>query len=257
MDQSDLTYIKVPYPHAQDLSLKIVAPVCSLVISPGIGNAWVTGKYYDPKFVAPLHIKKTEKAAEIVAVGAFVYRTPPKFIPQMKLSFGRGKPFSLTLEAGDFCGRLDFGGLPLSALDIRFGGSSQAIDFSYPNTEVMRRLKIRADVGPIHIENLAHANAEKVRLNGDSTSFQVHFGSELKRSVVLHIGATVSRVEICIPANTAVKITGSNHPPLRPDAGEFSYADKTYWNNLAKDQQEPLLQIHNAASDNVLSIQTI
>jgi hypothetical protein len=256
MDPSELTTIKIPYPKAKDLHFKITAPLSSLVISPGIGNTWVTGRYHDPKDVIPLNVKQSGNAAEIIAVGAFAYRTPKKFLPHIKLSFGRLKPFSLSIAAGDICDHLDFGGIPLSSLDIQYGIGNQIIDFSYPNPQVMRRMKITADTGPIQIENLANANAVELRLNGDSTFYRLNFGCELKRSINLAIGVAVSRIEVFIPSTTAVKITSVN-PPIGGQRGDFSFADHAFWNNPARDHQEPLLSINNAASNASLHIQSI
>jgi hypothetical protein len=253
MDQSELTYIKIPYPKAKDLHFKITAPKNSLVISPGIGNAWVTGRYHDPKFVLPLCLKQSGNVAEIIAVGAFAYRAPLKFLPHMTLSFGRLKPFSLSIAAGDISDHLNFGGLPLTSLDIQYGAGNQIIDFSSPNPQVMRRMKVTADTGPVQIENFANANAAEIRLGGDSTSYRLHFGCELMRSTTLHIGMSVSRVDVFIPSSTAIKITSGN-PPISSHRDDFSYADKAYWNGPAKDHQEPLLSINNAASDSSLHI---
>lgn len=65
---------------------------------------------------------------------------------------------------------MDFDGLPLTSLEIRYGSGDQNIDFSYPNPQEMQRLKVTADSGTVVIENLAHANAAEIRLNGDATS---------------------------------------------------------------------------------------
>jgi len=247
MDPSDLTFIKVLYPKAKDLHFKITAPMSSLVISPGIGNAWATGKFHDPEEVIPLAVKQSGNVAEIIAVGAFAYKTPPQRLPQMTLSFGRLKPFSLFVTAGDLGDQLDFGGLPLSCLDIQYGLGPQIIDFSYPNPQPMKRMRVTADTGPIQIENLANANAEEIRLAGDGTSYRVRFGCELKRSTSLYVGTAVSRTEIFIPPGTAVKIKSSS-PPHSSHQDDFAYVDRAFSNGPARDHQEPLLSIHNAAS---------
>ncbi len=256
MDPSELTFIRILYPNAKDLHFKITAPISSLDISPGIGNVWATGRYYDPKEVMPLCVKQSGNVAEIIAVGAFAYRTPPKFLPHMTLSFGRLKPFSLSIAAGDIGDHLNFGGLPLSSLDIQYGIGNQFIDFSYPNPQVMRQMKVTADTGPILIENSANANAAEIRLDGDSTCYRLNFGCELKRSTILHIGMAVSRVEVFIPSGTAAKIKSVN-PPLGSHKDDFSYADKAFWNSPARDHQEPLLSINSAASDGSLHIGSI
>jgi len=256
MDPSELTFIKVHYPKAKDLQFKITAPMSSLVISPGIGNAWATGRFRDPAEVIPLAVKQSGNVAEIIAVGAFAYKTPLKLLPQMTLSFGRLKPFSLFVTAGDISNQLDFGGLPLSCLDIQYGLGHQLIDFSYPNTQPMRRMKVTADTGPIQIENLANANAAEIRLAGDATSYRVRFGCELNRSTSLYVGTAVSRTEIFIPLGTAVKIKSSS-PPHSSHKDDFAYADGTFSNGPARDHQEPLLSIRNAASGGSLHMWSI
>jgi hypothetical protein len=256
MDQSELTYIKILYPDSKDLHLKIIVPVCSLVISPGIGNAWVTGRYTDSKIVAPLNITQSENMAQLIAVGAFAYRTPRKYLPDMALSFGRLHPFSLSISAGDMGDRFDFGGIPLSSLDIQYGGGSQIVDFSYPNPHVMERMKFETDAGRVQIENVANANAAEIHLKGDSTHYQLNFDGELKRNTNLHVGTGVSGVEVFIPSSTAIKIKSGN-PPASSHKDDFSYAYKTYWNNPAMDGQEPLLYIHNTASYGSLKLRYI
>jgi len=256
MDQEELTFIKIPYPKGKKLHFKLIAPISSLTISPGIGNAWATGRFHDPKFVSPLVIKQSENVAEIIASGAFAYRTPPKFLPDMKLSFGRSKPFSLFIAAGDIPDHFDFGGLPLSSLEIQYGLGNQSINFSYPNPQAMQEMKITADTGPVQIENLANANASKIRLRGNSTIYQLNFGREIMQSTILRIGMAVSKVEAFIPSGTAIKII-SSIPPISSPTNGFSYTNKAFWNEPARDQQEPLLSIHNAASGGTLQIRSI
>ena len=113
--------MKLPYPNTKDLHLKVIAPLCSLVISPGLGNAWVTGKYNDPKDVMALNITHSENATQIIAAGAFAYRTLRKYLPNMRLSFGRLHPFALSISAGDISDHLDLGGIPLTSLQIQYG----------------------------------------------------------------------------------------------------------------------------------------
>ena len=138
----------------------------------------------------------------------------------MTLSFGRLKPFSLSIAAGDICDHLYFGGLPLSSLDIQYGIGNQIIDFSSPNPQVMRRMKVTADTGLIQIENIANTNAAKIRLGGDFTRHRPNFGFELIRSTILHIDMAVSRVDVFIPPGTAVKITSAS-PPISSHTDDF------------------------------------
>lgn len=241
MNQEELTYIKIPYPDASDLNFKIAAPLCSLDISPGIGTAWATGRYFDPKLVVPLSLKQSGNAAEVIVVGAFAYRTPPARLPHLNLSFGRLKPFSLSIAAGNLKDQLDFGGLPLTSLVIQYGAGDQIIDFSYPNPQVMALMKVTADTGLIQIENFNNAKAAKVRLSGDGACYRINFSGELQQNTVLHIGINVPRVEVLIPTGTAIKVDSSIPPEGK--MADFACENKAYWNSPARDHQEPLLYI--------------
>jgi hypothetical protein len=256
MDQGELSYIKVPYPNAKDLQLKIVVPTCLLVISPGIGNAWVTGKYNDSKDVAPLSITQSGNVAQIIAMGAFAYRTPRKYLPDMKLSFGRLHPFSLSIKAGDLNDRLDFGGIPLSSMEIQYGGGSQIIDFSYPNPQLMSRMKVEADNGKVQIENIANANVLEIQVRGDSTKYRLNFGGELVQKTNLNIGIGVSSVEVSLPSSTAIKIKSGTQPTCS-QTDDIFYLDKEFWNSAAREKQEEQLYIHNTASSSSIRLKYI
>jgi hypothetical protein len=238
------------------LRFKINAPVCKLLISPGIGNAWATGKYHDPKEVAPLTVSQSGNEAEIVAIGAFAYRTPKQFLPQMKLSFGRSRPFSLSIAAGDLSDRLDFGGLLLTELELHYQSGAPCVDFSYANPQAMKRLKITADTGPVQVEHVSHANAAQIRLNGDSTSYRLNFGCEIKQNTTLHIGMAVARVEIAAAAGTAIRIH-SNRIPEGSLTDDFERTGKAFWNGPARDGQEPLLSINVAGSNARLHVNAV
>jgi hypothetical protein len=256
MDNGDLTYIKIPYPNARDLQFKLIVPHCWLVISPSIGNAWATGRYVDQNELVPLSISHSGHVAQLVAVNAFAYKALPKDLPHMNLAFGRVKPFSLSIEAGDVDDHLDLGGLPLTALEIKYEAGIQKVNFSYPNPNEMKRMRLTADTGPVQIENMENANATNIRLNGDSTHYQLNFNGELKRNTTLHIGMSVSNVQISIPSGTAVKITSANSP-ISSHKDDFTCSNKTYLNGPARDHKEPLFSINNASSDGSLSIHTL
>lgn len=243
MAQSDFNYIKLPYPEAEDLHFKILVPTCTLVIAPGIGNDWVTGRYSDPKLVAQLGVSVSGNTAQISTVGAFAYRTARRYLPDMRLSFGRLRPFSLSIMAGELSDRFDFGGLPLTGLDIKYGAKAQVIDFSYANPQTLCSMKILADAATINITNLANANAQEIRLNGDGTHYRLNFGGELQQSLGLNIGTSVASVEISVPSSTAVKISSRSALPANLTE-DFTISDGFAWNGPAREQKEPLLTIY-------------
>lgn len=123
-----------------------------------------------------------------------------------------------------------------------YGGGDQTIDFSYPNPQVMGKMRVTADAGLVQLENLTNANATEIWLKGDFVRYQVHFGGELKENSVLRVGIGVTRVDISLPASAALKIT-SGYAPVSGNPEDFTFANKAYWNQPARDHQEPLLHI--------------
>lgn len=247
MNTKEQTYIKIPYPNAGDLHLKINAKVCALVISTGIGNVWVTGKYNDPKNTEPLNVYQKGNVASIVVGDAFSYRVPPSYIPKLSLSLGTRKPFSLTITAGDVDNHFDFGCIPLSSLEIRCGASHQAIQFSYPNPQPMSQMKIAADASSIEIKDIANANAAEFRMDGDFSKCHLDFGGELKRNTSVHLAMGTSKIEVVVPTCTATKIISAHQPAIYKST-DFLYQDGAYWNSPARDHPDPLLSIYDAAS---------
>ena len=244
MDQNELDYIKIAYPPLDDLSFKIIVPRCPLVISQGLGNAWATGRYSDPRGVMELDINENKNVAQIAADGPFAYRVPDKLLPNLRLSFGRLHPFSLYIKAGDISNHLDLGGIPLSAVEIQYGSGSQLINFSYPNPVEMQHLRIQADGGWVQIKNIDYANATDIHLKGPSTSYHLSLNALLKKDITLYTGMSISKVEITLPTDTAVKVKSSVQPgsSIKDD---FSRVDKEYCNTAAREEKSPCLCIHH------------
>ncbi len=244
MDQNGLDYIKIPYPSLDNLLFKIIVPRCTLVISPGLGDAWATGRYSDPRGVMELEINENKNVAQIAADGPFAYRVPEKLLPNLRLSFGRRRPFSLSIKAGDISDHLDLGGIPLSALNVQYGSGSQLINFSYPNPAEMQHLRIEADGGWVQIKNIDYANTTDIHLKGASTSYHLGFNALLKKDITLYTGMSISKVEITLPTDTAVKVKSSIQPgsSIKDD---FSRVGKEYCNTAAREKKSLCLCIHH------------
>ena len=255
MNLIDPSHIYIPYPATPELNLKITTGVCSLTLSPGFGNNWITGKYSDPKELAPLDISQAGKTTHIVVGDLLRDWVPEKHRPHLHLSFGKWRAFSLTISTGDIDNHFDFGCLPLSALEINCGAGHQVINFSYANPQLMNKMMLNTDAGSVLIQNIANANAAEVRMKGDATNCRLDFGGELKRNTFIHIGMVNCNVAVSIPMSTAAKITS----PFLPDShqmADFICQGKAYYNGAAYNHQEPLLRIHQAAAMGSFRIQT-
>jgi hypothetical protein len=248
--------IRIPYPDTPELHLRIILGGCTLTLAPGFGNAWVTGSYFDPKDLAPLEVARMGNHTQITVGDVLRDLIQPRFRSRLHLSFGRRRPFSLSIVTGDIDTHFELGCLPLSALEINGGNGRQEINFSCSNPQAMQAMKFTASAGSIHIQNIANANAAEVRVGGDVDRCQLDFGGELRRNTEVQIGMSVSNVALTIPAETAARIN-SRRLLGRCPAASFVYRENAYWNQPAGNQQTPLLSIRSVTALGALSVQSV
>jgi hypothetical protein len=253
MNKNHPVPIRIPYPAAPELHLRIILGGCTLTVAPGFGNAWVTGSYFDPRDLAPLEVARIGNRTQITVGDVFRDLIQPRFRSRLHLSFGRRRPFSLTIATGDVDTHFELGCLPLSDLEINGGAGRQEINFSCSNPQAMRSMRFTASAGSIRIQNIANANAAEVRVGGDYERCQLDFGGELRRNVDVQIGMSVSNVALTIPAQTAARI--NSRRLLGSPAENFVYRENAYWNHPTWNQPEPLLSIRPMAPQGALSVQ--
>jgi len=257
MTDIDVTEINIPYPEAADLHLKVSVGACRLKVTPGEGEAWVTGTYRHPSGVLPSRIVKDGGTVRITQqrnvadIGGLFSGTP-----RYELALGKARPYTLTLEVGASEGSFDLGSLPINHLVIRQGAGKVDFDFSAPNPQAMSLLDIDAGAVGLEMKNLANANFAEMRVNGGAAAYKFDFGGALQREARVRITTGVSSVEIRVPASTAVKIT-SQFVLGGLDIGDgFTKKEGAFWTEAALAGRTPVLSIHAHISVGSLIIRT-
>jgi len=242
---SNPTPIDIAFPDAQDLHLRLTVGACKLRVRPGDGPQWVAGAYDDPSNAVPLRIEQSSSGEARIsqtfdwpnAWGTF--RQPPTF----DLFLGKGRPYKLTIEGGASEAELELGGLPLRRLTVKYGAGKQEIEFSAPNPEPMDQLVVACGAASLEFENLANANFAEMSLEGGAAGYELDFGGVLRRDASVKINAAVSSVELTVPANTAVKMSGEAIMGGVDTGDGFMKKEGAWWNEAALAGRTPVITI--------------
>jgi hypothetical protein len=206
------TPIRVAYPAADDLHLRIALGTCRFEARPGEDESWVGAICHDPTgYRAPI-IHRDKGAVTITEEKPAFERIPAVFggVPRYELEFGKRRPFALTIETGTSSCDLDLGGVPLRALAIKQRAGRLDLDFSAVNSESMSRLEVSSGTAGIALGHLANANFSRMRLSGEAAGYELDFGGvrkqETEQETEVVIETALSGGVIAVPSSTAAKI---------------------------------------------------
>lgn len=245
-----VTSINVPYPDTRDLEIKISEGACRLNITPGDGEAWITGTYTDPSGMRSLSVETsggTTRIAEDLR-GSRMWdwlRSGYRFdtVPHLDLAFGKARPFKLNIEIGASENRLDLGGLPIIRLSFKHGAGKTTIDFSAPNPQVMTLMNVGAGAGSTELSQLANAHFAELTVEGGMAGFTLDFSGTLQQDAHAHISSGLATVEVTVPPTTAARIQAES-PLGHIEVGEgFTTQDDTFWTPAAIEGRTPVLTI--------------
>jgi hypothetical protein len=248
--------IKVPYPAADDLHLRITLGACRFEARLGEAQGWVAGTCYDPTGKRAPRIITEERTVTITEEEPSIERIPNVFggVPRYELKFGKERPFALTIRTGGSEFDLDLGGVPLKALNVKQGAGRFELDFSTPNPESMNLLEVSSGAAGIELENLANAKFSKMRLSGGAAGYELDFGGELSQDAEVVIETGLSGVEITIPASTAAKIVAETTLGSVDVGDGFTKKEGAFWTEAGMTGNEPLLTIRAGVSLGALQI---
>ncbi len=262
-----VTPINVPYPDARDLHLRISEGACRITITPGDGDAWITGTHEDPTGARPLHIEQEGGTVRITEDphmhGMWGWLRAGGGghggigIPSFKLVLGKRQPFSLTVEVGASENRLDLGGLPINRLSLKHGAGDTSIDFSAPNPEGMTLLEVSAGAGNTTLKSLAQANCQEYLIDGGMAAFTLDFSGTLQRDAHARISTGFSSVSIAVPVSTAAKITAEASLGHVEADTAFIHHDGGLWTQAAVDGKTPVLTIAVQVSLGALTLRAL
>ncbi|HEU0026415.1 MAG TPA: hypothetical protein VFQ25_04805 [Ktedonobacterales bacterium] len=257
-----ITPINVAYPDAPDLRIHITEGACQLKLTPGAGDAWITGAHKDPTGVRPPRVIQEGGDVRITedqhpsgfwgALWSGRGFAPPIY----ELALGNARPYRLTIEIGASENTLDLGGLPISHLALKHGAGKTVIDFSAPNPQPMSLLEISAGAGSTELRNLANANCAEIIIEGGVAEYKLDFGGTLQRDAHVRVSTGLSSVTVTIPAATAARITADMPLGHIEPAEGFTHRDGAFWTPAAVEGAQPTLTISASVALGSLTLRT-
>lgn len=255
MEQQKYTSVTVPYPDAPELQLRIAVGACKLKIRSGESDTWVTGAYRDASGQLPVRVQQEggrvtiDHVRNVLNIVGFL-----SGIPTLELTVSKSRPFSLMIEAAASDNDVDFGGLPLTRLEMRQGAGRSELQFSAPNPEPMSLLQLTVGASAMTVRNLANANAAVMTLEGGAAGYTFDFGGTLQRDAFAKISSGVSSVEIIVPSATAAKIT-SEAVLSSVDLGDgFTKRERGFWTPAAVEGTTPVLRVETSVALGTLKL---
>jgi hypothetical protein len=105
----------------------------------------------------------------------------------------------ISMAAGAYSGRYEFGGLSLENLDVTDGASDVNVNFSEPNPSDMKKFSYNTGASNVTLEGLGNANFETMVFKGGAGSYRLVYDGEIKQDAVVNIGSGISTVTIVVP----------------------------------------------------------
>src|SRR4051794_22509293 len=159
-DPDHTTPINISFPDAGDKRLRLTIGPAHLTIKAGSGDEWVEGTYIDPSGQVPCKVNTQGATVQITQESR--WRGVMRHTPIFDLHLATTSPFALAVEAGAIeNGRLDLGGIPLTAADLKLAAGQIQIDFSSPNPAPMERFHLATGATEFVATNLGQANANE------------------------------------------------------------------------------------------------
>jgi hypothetical protein len=253
-----VTPIRVSYPTSPNPRLRIALGACRFRAGRGEGEEWITGTYHDPTDRRPLRILEEDAGATITEAEPSFERIPAVFggVPRYEVTFGKDRPFALTIETGASDFELDLGGVPLSRLAVRQGAGKLELGFSEPNPEPMELMEVSSGAAGIELENLANANFSEMRLSGGAAGYELDFGGVLRRDAEASIETGLSGVEVSVPGSTAMRVVAETTLGSVDVGDGFTKLEGAFLTEAALSEEGPTLKIRAGVRLGSLQLRT-
>jgi hypothetical protein len=200
--------IMVPAPSSGEARLTLAFGAGELNLSPGAKDALVDGSAtYNYSKLKP--VVKTDGEAVRIQTGDGSFNTFPSFgnlTNKWDLKLGT-MPMDLTIEAGAYSGKFEFGGLALTGLTVKDGASTVSLSFSSPNKTEMSILRYETGASNIKLSGLANANFDTLIFNCGAGDYTLDFSGELQRSASATLESGFSNLILVIPEGVHAVVT--------------------------------------------------
>ncbi len=154
---------------------------------------------------------KTEGSTASVEQGNLQINGLPSFQGDIKnewdFKLSESKTMQLKISAGAYTGRYEFGGVPLSRLEINDGASDVNLAFSKTNPVELGAFDYTTGASNVTLEGLGNANLDALTFRSGAGSYRLDFSGDLKRTMEAHIESGISSVTIVVPENANVKLS--------------------------------------------------
>lgn len=198
--------IRVEYPDADEVNLKFRFGAGEFTLAPGadaLADGTVTYNYAEFKPQV-----ETDGGDVTVRMGDKDFKFIPVNDPKNKWDIKLGdQPMNLSIDAGAFDGKFEFGGLALTRLDISAGASDVEINFSELNPAKMSNFTYQTGASDVKIVGLGNANFSLFDFSGGAGDFTLDFSGDLQRDASVKIEAGLSNVIIIVPEGVDAVVT--------------------------------------------------
>ena len=126
--------------------------------------------------------------------------------PRLTVSIPPGVPIDLTLHVTMGESRIDLGGLTLSELGLDLSMGNHEVDFTEPVVDGMQRLRLKANMGNVSVDNLGNARAKSIDASGSMGNVTADLGGEWRPGSEAELSFTQSMGELRVKVPTRVRL---------------------------------------------------
>ncbi len=209
--QSEVTEdIKVEYPDADEINLKLRFGAGQLILNPGAAlliDGTATYNYDELK--PEINTDGSDVEVRVGDGNVNIFPNLNNIKNEWDLELG-DQPMNLSLESGAYEGEFELGGLALTRLDIKDGASNVEISFSKLNPVEMSTFTYNTGASDVKITGLANANFSLFDFSSGAGDYTLDFSGEMQRDASVKIETGLSNFIIIVPegVNAVVTVQG-------------------------------------------------
>ncbi len=202
--------IKVEYPDADEINLKLRFGAGQLILNPGADlliDGTATYNYDELK--PEINTDGSDVEVRVGDGNVNIFPNLNNIKNEWDLELG-DQPMNLSLESGAYEGEFELGGLALTRLDIKDGASNVEISFSKLNPVEMSTFTYNTGASDVKITGLANANFSLFDFSSGAGDYTLDFSGELQRDASVKIETGLSNFIIIVPegVNAVVTVQG-------------------------------------------------
>lgn len=202
--------IKVEYPDADEINLKLRFGAGELILNPGAAllvDGTATYNYDELK--PEINTDGSDVEVRVGDGDVNIFPNLNNIKNEWDLELG-DQPMNLSLESGAYEGEFELGGLALTRLDIKDGASNVEISFSKLNPVEMSTFTYNTGASDVKITGLANANFSLFDFSSGAGDYTLDFSGEMQRDASVKIETGLSNFIIIVPegVNAVVTVQG-------------------------------------------------